>query len=31
MKTLFCCAYTSVYTVRMKVPGQPHPWYQLRR
>ena len=31
MKTLFCCAYTSVYTVRMKVPGQPHPWYKVRR
>jgi len=30
LKTLFCCAYTSVYTLRVKVPGQPHPWYRLR-
>ena len=30
LKTLFCCAHTSVYTVRMKVPGQPHPWYRVR-
>jgi gluconolactonase len=27
LKTLFCCAYTSVYTLRVKVPGQAHPWY----
>jgi hypothetical protein len=27
---LFCCAHTSVYTLRVKVPGNPHPWYQLR-
>jgi gluconolactonase len=31
MKTLFCCAYTSLYTLRVKVPGNPHPWYRLRR
>jgi gluconolactonase len=31
LRTLFCCAYTSVYTLRVKVPGQPHPWYRLRR
>jgi gluconolactonase len=31
LKTLFCCAYTSVYTLRVKVPGQPHPWYKLRK
>jgi gluconolactonase len=31
LRTLFCCAYTSVYTLRMKVPGQPHPWYAVRR
>ena len=31
LKTLFCCAYTSVYTLRVKVPGNPHPWYGLRR
>ncbi len=30
MKTLFCCAHTSVYTLRVKVPGQPHPWYKVR-
>jgi gluconolactonase len=30
MKTLFCCAYTSVYSLRVKTPGQPHPWYALR-
>ena len=29
LKTLFCCAYTSVYTLRVKVPGNPHPWYKL--
>jgi gluconolactonase len=31
MRTLFCCAHTSVYTLRVKVPGNPHPWYQLRK
>jgi gluconolactonase len=30
LRTLFCCAYTSVYTLRMKVPGLPHPWYAVR-
>jgi gluconolactonase len=30
LKTLFCCAHTSVYTLRVKVPGNPHPWYRLR-
>jgi sugar lactone lactonase YvrE len=30
LRTLFCCAYTSVYTLRVKVPGNPHPWYKLR-
>ncbi len=30
MRTLFCCAHTSVYTLRVKVPGNPHPWYKLR-
>jgi gluconolactonase len=30
LRTLFCCAYTSVYTLRVKVPGNPHPWYTLR-
>jgi gluconolactonase len=31
LKTLFCCAYTSVYTLRVKAPGNPHPWYRLRK
>jgi gluconolactonase len=31
LKTLFCCAHTSVYSLRIKVPGNPHPWYRLRR
>lgn len=31
MKTLFCCAHTSVYTLRVKVPGNPHPWYKLHK
>lgn len=31
MRTLFCCAHTSVYTLRVKVPGNPHPWYRLRK
>jgi gluconolactonase len=30
LRTLFCCAQDSVYTLRVKVPGQPHPWYRLR-
>ena len=30
LRTLFCCAQTSVYTLRVKVPGNPHPWYKLR-
>ena len=31
LKTLFCCAHTSVYTLRVKAPGNPHPWYRLRK
>ena len=31
LKTLFFTANTSVYTLRMKVPGQPHPWYRVRK
>ncbi len=31
MRTLFCCAHTSVYTLRVKVPGNPHPWYKLHK
>lgn len=30
LRTLFCCAYTSVYSLRVKVPGNPHPWYKLK-
>ncbi len=30
LKTIFFTARTSVYTLRSKVPGQPHPWYRLR-
>ncbi len=30
LRTLFFTARTSVYTLRVKVPGQPHPWYRLR-
>jgi gluconolactonase len=31
LRTMLCCAYTSVYTLRMKVPGNPHPWYLRSR
>ena len=30
LKTLFFTARTSVYTLRVKVPGQPHPYYRAR-
>ena len=30
LRTLFFTARTSVYTMRAKVPGQPHPWYGNR-
>ena len=30
LKTIFFTARTSVYTLRSRVPGQPHPWYRLR-
>jgi gluconolactonase len=30
LKTLFFTAKTSIYSLRMKVPGQPHPWYRAR-
>jgi len=30
LRTLLCCAHTSVYSLRVKVPGNPHPWYKLR-
>lgn len=31
LRTLFFTARTSVYTLRVKTPGQPHPWYRERR
>jgi gluconolactonase len=30
LRTLFFTARTSVYSLRVKVPGQPHPWYRVR-
>jgi gluconolactonase len=30
LRTLFFTARTSVYTLRAKVPGQPHPWHRVR-
>jgi gluconolactonase len=30
LRTLFFTARTSVYTLRAKVPGHPHPWYSAR-
>jgi len=30
LRTLFFTARTSVYAMRVKVPGQPHPWYGKR-
>jgi gluconolactonase len=30
LRTLFLTARTSVYTLRVNVPGQPHPWYRSR-
>ena len=30
LKTLFCCAHTSVYALRVKVPGHAHPWYRMK-
>ncbi len=30
LRTLFFTARTSVYTLRVKVAGQPHPWYRAR-
>jgi gluconolactonase len=30
LRTLFFTARTSVYTLRAKVPGLPHPWYRVR-
>jgi len=30
LRTVFFTARTSVYTLRVKVPGHPHPWYRVR-
>ena len=30
LRTLLFTASTSVYTMRVKTPGLPHPWYALR-
>lgn len=30
LRTLLFTASTSVYTLRVKTPGQPHPWYKAR-
>ena len=30
LRTLLCTASTSVYTLRVKTPGMPHPWYGIR-
>lgn len=30
LRTMLVTAHTSVYTMRMKVPGHPHPWYARR-
>jgi gluconolactonase len=30
LRTVFFTARTSLYTLRVKVPGQPHPWYRTR-
>jgi gluconolactonase len=29
LRTVLWCAHTSVYALRVKVPGNPHPWYKL--
>jgi gluconolactonase len=31
LKTIFFTARTSIYTLRAKTAGQPHPWYRRRR
>ena len=30
LRTLFFTARTSIYTLRVKTPGRPHPWYRTR-
>jgi gluconolactonase len=31
LRTLFATARTSIYSLRARVPGQPHPWYARRQ
>jgi len=31
LRTLLVTAITSVYTSRVKTPGQPHPWYRMHK
>jgi gluconolactonase len=31
LRTLFVCAVTSVYTLRVKTPGMPHPFYNVHK
>src|SRR5499433_2996264 len=31
LRTLFFTARTSIYTLRATTPGQPHPWYRIRK
>jgi gluconolactonase len=30
LRTLFCRAHASVYALRLKAPGNPHPWHNRR-
>jgi gluconolactonase len=30
LRTLFLTARTSIYALRVRAPGQPHPWYRIR-
>ena len=30
LRTLFLTARTSIYSLRVRTPGQPHPWYRVR-
>ena len=30
LRTIFFTARTSIYSMRVKTPGQPHPWYRVR-
>jgi gluconolactonase len=31
LRTLFATARSSIYSLRARVPGQPHPWYARRQ